>query len=109
MATPALCRGLADDARLRDVVGERLLAVDVLLQLQRRQRREGVRVLGGADDDGVELAGMVEEAAEVDLLARLGIRGGHLVERVPIDVADRRDVLAGHRLEVVTRHGPRSR
>ena len=42
--------GLADDARLLDVVGERLLAVDVLLQLERGQRGEGVRVLGGADD-----------------------------------------------------------
>ena len=46
-------------------MGQRLLAVDVLAQLQGRQRGEGVGVLGGAHDDGVELAGVVEELAEV--------------------------------------------
>ena len=52
-----LGRRLADDAGLPDVVRQRLLAVDVLAELQGRQRGEGVRVLAGADDDGVELAG----------------------------------------------------
>ena len=47
---------LADEPRLLHVVRERLLAVDVLLQLQGGQRGERVRVLGGADNDGVELA-----------------------------------------------------
>jgi len=92
--------GLADDARLLDVVGERLLAVDVLLQLERGQRGKGVRVLGGADEHGVELAGMIEDAAEIDLLARLRIQGRRLVERRAVDVADGGDVLGGDALQV---------
>ncbi len=92
--------GLANDARLLHVVGERLLAVDVLLQLERGQRGEGVRVLGGADEHGVELTGMVEDAAEVDLLPRLRIQGRGLIEGVAIDVADGRDVLGGDAFQV---------
>ena len=57
--------GLADDPGLADVVGQRLLAVDVLAELQGRQGGEGVGVLGGADDDGVEVVGVVEDLAEV--------------------------------------------
>ena len=92
--------GLADEPRLLHVVRERLLAVDVLLQLQGGQRGERVRVLGGADNDGVELRGVVEETAEVDLLARPGILRGRLVEGVLVDVAERGDVLAGEPLQV---------
>ena len=63
--------GLADDAGFPDIAGQRLLAVDVLAQPQRRQRGEGVRVLAGADDDGVELLVVVEQLAEVIRLPRL--------------------------------------
>ena len=96
-----LGRGLADDPRFRDVVAQRLLAVDVLLELQRRQRREGVRVLGGADDDGVELAGVVVELPEVHFLPRLRMLGRHLVERHAIHVADGHDLLPRDALEIV--------
>ncbi len=92
--------GFADDARLLHVVGERLLAVDVLPQLQRGQRGEGVGVLGGADHHGVELAGMVEETPEVHLLARVREGGGRLVEGVAVHVAQRGDVLARDALQV---------
>ncbi len=49
-----LGRRLADDPRLGDVVGQRLLAVDVLAELQGRQGGEGVGVLGRAHDHRVE-------------------------------------------------------
>ena len=56
---------LADDPGLPDVVRQRLLAIDVLAQLQGGQGGEGVGVLGRAHDDRVELAGVVVELAEV--------------------------------------------
>src|SRR5262249_45890377 len=57
--------GFADDARLPDVMRERLLAVDVLAQLQRRHGGERMRVLGRADDYRVELLCVVVDLAEI--------------------------------------------
>ena len=83
-----------------DVVGERLLAVDVLLQLQRRQRGEGVRVLGGADDHGVELTGVVEHAPEVLERPCLRKHRCRAIEIALVHVAQRDDLLAGQTLEL---------
>ena len=94
-------RRLADHARLRDVVRERLLAVDVLLQLERRQRGERVGVLGRAHHDGVEVAGPIEQPTEVLLSPRSRKGGACLVERRAIHVTKHRDVLGRDRLEVV--------
>src|SRR5262249_13100836 len=44
---------------------ERFLAVDVLAELERRERRVDVRVLAGAHDHRVESLGVVEQLAEV--------------------------------------------
>ena len=92
--------GLADDAGLPDVVGQRLLAIDVFAQLQGRQGGEGVGVLGRAHDDRVELAGVVVELAEVATAARVRV-----VHRGPVDrrlehVAERHDVLGGDSAQV---------
>ncbi len=95
-----LRRSLADDARLVHVVGERLLAVDVLLQLQRGQRGERVRVLGGADDDGVELIGVVEHLAEVLEPSRLREHRRGAIEVRGAHVAQGHDPLAGDALQV---------
>ena len=69
VATLALAAASRMRAGLPDVVRQRLLAVDVLAVPQGQHGGEGVRVLAGADDDGVELALVVEEPAEVGDLA----------------------------------------
>ncbi len=62
---------LANEPRFPDVVGERLLAVDVLAVRQRQIGRKRVCVLGGGDHDGVEVVRAVEDFAEV--VERLGL------------------------------------
>ena len=101
--------GLADEPRFPDVVGERLLAVDVLAVRQRQVGREGVRVLGGGDDDGVEVVRLVEDAPEIVELPGLRepLRRG--VERVLVHVAEDDDVLVRMRRgrAAARRHGLR--
>ena len=90
--------GLADEPGLPDVVGERLLAVDVLAVRQRQIGGERVRVLRGRDDDGVEVVRVVEDAPEiVELLGarktlRRGVHGGlvHVAENDDVLVRMRR-------------------
>ena len=54
-------------------------------------------VLGGGDDDRVEVVGLVEDAPEI--VERFGLREplGGGVERVLVDVAEHDDVLVGMR------------
>ena len=85
--------GLADEPGFPDVVGERLLAVDVLAVRQRQVGRERVRVLGGGDDDGVEVVRAVEDAPEVVELPGLREPLGRGVQRVLVHVAEDDDVL----------------
>ena len=67
--TSLCCFAASRTARVScDRVGQRLLAVDVLAQADRHQRRDGVRVVGRGDDDGVEVLALVEHLAEVDVL-----------------------------------------
>ncbi len=93
---------LADEAGLPDVVGERLLAVDVLAVRQRQVGGERVRLLAGGDHDGVELLRIVKDAPEVLELPGLRVPHRRAVDRVLIHVADDDDVLVGMR-----RHRPR--
>ncbi len=79
---------------------ERLLAIDVLVPVERQQRGEGVGVLAGADDHGVEVGGPVEQLAEIGERAGLRMRGLGGVERRPAHVAQGDDVLGGDALEV---------
>jgi hypothetical protein len=95
-----LRRLLADLARLEDVVGERLLAVDVLAVLQGQHGRRRVRVLAGADDHGVEGGGMVKELAEVGELFGVAVFGPGRLQGGAAHVAQRDDVLGGDGGEV---------
>ena len=85
--------GFANQPRFRDVIGERLLAIDMLPGLQRQHRRKHVRVLTGADDDGVELLRVVEHLPEVGEPLRLRILCAAFLQRVGVDVAEGDDVL----------------
>ena len=91
--------GLADDPGLGDVARQRLLAIDVLAQLQGRQRGEGVRMLGGAHDHGVEAVGVVEDPAEVAERRAFGCSFAPRDRRLLRDVAEHHDVLIGELLE----------
>ena len=88
-----LRRGLPNEPGFPDVVGERLLAVDVLAVRQRQVGRERVRVLGRRDHDGVEGVRLVEHAPEVVELLRLREPLGRGVHRVLVHVAEDDDVL----------------
>ena len=100
---------LRQHPRLVDRMGQRLLAVDVLAQLQRGLGDHGVRVIGSADDDGVDLlVQLVEHPAEVVEGLGLGTALGGRSQVVLIHVAERDDVLVqpGHRLVVVRPAAP---
>ena len=88
---------LTNEPCFPDVVGERLLAVDVLAVRQREVGRERVRVLGGRDHDGVEIVRPVEDAPEIGELLRLREPLRRRVERVLVHVAENGDVLVGMR------------
>ena len=88
--------GLANDAGFPDVVRQRLLAVDVLAQLQGRQGGEGVGVLARAHDDRVELAGVVVELAKVTQAPGVRVLDGRSLDGRIVHVAERDDVLAGN-------------
>src|SRR5581483_6525739 len=49
-------RSFPNKTGFTEVVRQRFFAVDVLLALQRRQRGKSMRMLGGADDDRIEIA-----------------------------------------------------
>ena len=85
--------GETDLACFVDVVGEGFFAVDVLLMLQGTHGRQGMGMLAGADDDGVEVLGAVEELAEVGELLCFGEFLGGLFDGRPVDVAEGDDVL----------------
>ena len=79
--------GLADEAGLPDVVGERLLAVDVLAVRQRQVGDKGVRMLGRGDNHSVEVVGTVEDVSEVGERFGLWIPPGRGVQRHLVHVA----------------------
>ncbi len=81
--------GQAQLAGFPHVVGQRLLRVDVLADLDRHHGGDGVGVIGRGDGDGVDLlAHLVEHLAEVGELSGLGVLGGFGVEALLVDVAD---------------------
>ena len=68
--------GLANQPCFPDVVGERLLTVHVFAVRERQIRWERVGVLGRTDDDRIEVARAVEDAAEDHCISSLlGISG----------------------------------
>ena len=97
-----LCGYLRLDSRFRhharfpNRVGQRLLAVDVFAEPQRRHRRQGMRVLRRADNDRVEQFRVVVELAEIHVLFGPPISLRRLVQALLIHIDERHDVLAGH-------------
>ena len=85
--------GLADEARLPDIVGERLLAIDVLAVRQRQIGGKRMRVLRRGHHDGVEVIRAIEDAPEVGEFLRLRVTLRRGVERDLVDVAKHGDVL----------------
>jgi hypothetical protein len=92
----------ANAAGFPDVVRERLLAIDVLFVLQGEHRRESVRVLAGADDNRVEVFGVIEDFAEVGEFFCVGMFSGGSVEVFGVDVAEGNDVFGGDAPEIGT-------
>jgi hypothetical protein len=80
-------------SRLAHGVGERLLAIDMLICPHRPDGTEGVMMISGADHDAINL-GIVDDLAPVG--AKPGVRKLFLclLERARIDVAKGDDVLA---------------
>ena len=99
-----LFRRFDDPDHLRafgDAVGDRLLDVDVLARRDGVERHRLVPVIGGADDDRVDLP-IVEDLAVVDNLHRSGpgdLR--RLQQSRLVDVAHRDHLVAGQLLEEV--------
>ena len=89
----------ADDAGLLDAVGQRLLAVDVLAAVHGPIGDEGVRVVGGAADHGVDVL-LVEALAPIHVLLGPGkLRRGE-GQVLLVHVAEGDDVLVGQAVEV---------
>jgi len=82
-----LLRCLHDRATFEDVARDRLFAIHVLLRPQRGQGGEGVRVLGGRDEEGVDVVHPRVQFAEVFVGPRLREQRGGAVEGLRVHVA----------------------
>ena len=77
---------------LEDGVRERLLALDMLAEMHRREAGAGMHVIGGGNDHGIEKLRLVEEPPPIGQ----PLRFGELFSRLPqvghrvVDVAQRR-------------------
>ena len=85
--------GFADEARLPDIVGEGLLAIDVLAMRQRQIGGKRMRVLRRGHHDGIEIVGPIEDAPEVRKFPRLRVTLRRGIERELVDVAKHGDIL----------------
>lgn len=74
---------------------ERLLPVDVLPALERREHDGCVHVIGDRDVDGVEVVLVIHQLAPVAVEARVRVLFGGLREHARVDVAERDDVDVG--------------
>ncbi len=95
-------RGLGDNARLGNRTGQRFFAIDVSSALQRCYGRDRMRVIGRADDHGVDVL-LIEQTAEVIVGFRRGIFFLHRGEIVIVNVAQRDDVFSADTLQVFSR------
>ena len=76
-----------------DVMSERLFGVDVLVALQGHRGGVEMLVIGGADDDRLDVFLLVVHHAEIGVLGDVGIAVEDAARAVGIDVAQRDDVL----------------
>src|SRR5260370_4839842 len=72
-------RDFGEAARFIDGVGQRLLAEDVFALLHRRSGDGGMKMVRGADNDGVEIVLLVEQLAEVIVGGTAAILAGALL------------------------------
>ncbi len=79
---------------------QRLLAVDVLAQLDRHHAHDRVNVVGCAHDDRVDALFLLEHDAKVLVLPGLGVSPERVPGVVPVDVAQSDDVLAADVVQV---------
>ena len=83
-----------EHARLVDRMGQRLLTVHVLAQLERGMGDHGMSVIGSADDHGVDpVVNLIEHPAEIMIRLGLGTSPGGFSQVVLVHVAERNDVL----------------
>ena len=85
--------GLAKETGFPDVVGQRLLTIDVLAVRQRQVSGKRVRVLRRGHHDGVEIFRVIEDASEVGELFGLRVSLGRGVQRGLVHIAEHDDVL----------------
>ena len=86
---------LADHPRLADGARQRLLGEDVQAAFERGHGDHGVRVVGGRDEHRVKVVVGVEHLAVVVVPLRVRMCVHRLFGALPVDVAERHDVLAG--------------
>ncbi len=83
-----------DGAGFGDGVGEGFFAVDGFFEVEGAHGCGGVVVVGGGDDDGVDVGGFfVEQVAIVAILSGFAVDVVGVVEHVGVDVAEEGDVL----------------
>lgn len=93
--------GFPNDAGFRDVVCERLFAINVFAEFQRGECGEGVSVFACANDDRVEgIRGFVEELPEVCEFRGFRVFLSGSFDRVRVHVADRDDIFGRHAVHV---------
>ncbi len=90
----------SDKPSFGDGMRERLFAVNVLAHPQRHDRGLRMTVIGGADDDGIEVFGFLDHLAEVVELGGAWIFFSDRAEQAIVDVAEGDDVFRRDALEV---------
>ncbi len=75
-----------------DIVRQRLFTIDVLAPPNRGSRRDGMLVIGSADDDRVDVALAVEHDAKIVELGRLGIAPEGRSRSALIDITQGDDI-----------------
>src|SRR5690606_21402984 len=83
-------------------MSQRFFAVDMLPQLQRRQRSEGVGMLAGANHNRVEFVRVVVKLAVIRELPCVGVLLRGRADSRIVDVAEGDDVLGSDRAQVGT-------
>ena len=85
---------VGEQAGLIDGVGQRLLHIDVLAHGDGVGGHDGMRVVGGCYEDGIDaLAHLVVHAAEVAILLGIGMTVPGILGIVPVDITEGDDVV----------------